>query len=827
MKGTPEKGNVLGIDFGTTYTFVIKCTKDRMGELHPIGDNKLELYENTSKEGGDVIKYSNGIRTVIGYSDKKGWKIGGKAIEFDRENSGEMKICFNLKEKLLMIAKELPNVLDSKNNQPATQKNQDDQEKLGYIDKRIRELEEIEERIDAWINKCIQEGKMEIKDLDEKYGYVFNVNGNDKFYNAIKLTKIFFNLLFNCDGVCTNEQDPMEIKSKSSIFNLVDFHDVECIVIGAPAADMGTDDKATCYSEVILQGILCYIAKNILGLEKIEGKDLLVIPEPQLAGKAFIAEKHIQELCDGEQLLVIDIGGGTTDFAVLAKDKGKYFAPIPASGDIEIAGNRFDMELEDCVKKNYNTNGENFSNESVRTAKEQLFLTKSSTKIKYLVEVNKEKEEYRADKERSTKDKIYNAYLKHGRRTEIKSKDGVRPYGVIWAEGHDEGIDNDSYNKENFKNLVNYYQELFNDQADLLVEELKKYVNMSEKVKKLKWKGLKVLFVGGSSRMKELCEELCEKGLGLNKVGNEEEGYRWYKCEGYQQCEIHCYFNEAWENEASKLTCANMIAIGAVRFAQDQLSTNSNNAIYSVPTLLLGIPIFENDKEVGMNYYPLISQDMKNGVFENLKEYISKEKKEVDFNVSNWPYVFRYNMEKEKCVRFIILRQVQSTTNIQWNKIGENYVKFPRRNHQYYAFDASRIAESICDESKDYCVLFLADRPQGGKLAIFVCILKKKCSKNDEKYLVTKYNYGTPNGSDDKIANLRAFKNSKVGAQLIGTNRYCKRYSPYGNPLGEESGDQQGGLSGRQYSIQKWANSERYGWILKKQEVSNHAGDGK
>ena len=122
MKGTPEKGNVLGIDFGTTYTFVIKCTKDRMGELHPIGDNKLELYENTSKEGGDVIKYSNGIRTVIGYSDKKGWKIGGKAIEFDRENSGEMKICFNLKEKLLMIAKELPNVLDSKNNQPATQK---------------------------------------------------------------------------------------------------------------------------------------------------------------------------------------------------------------------------------------------------------------------------------------------------------------------------------------------------------------------------------------------------------------------------------------------------------------------------------------------------------------------------------------------------------------------------------------------------------------------------------------------------------------------------------------------------------------------------------
>ena len=192
MKGTPEKGNVLGIDFGTTYTFVIKCTKDRMGELHPIGDNKLELYENTSKEGGDVIKYSNGIRTVIGYSDKKGWKIGGKAIEFDRENSGEMKICFNLKEKLLMIAKELPNVLDSKNNQPATQKNQDDQEKLGYIDKRIRELEEIEERIDAWINKCIQEGKMEIKDLDEKYGYVFNVNGNDKFYNAIKLTKIFF-----------------------------------------------------------------------------------------------------------------------------------------------------------------------------------------------------------------------------------------------------------------------------------------------------------------------------------------------------------------------------------------------------------------------------------------------------------------------------------------------------------------------------------------------------------------------------------------------------------------------------------------------------------
>lgn len=140
--------------------------------------------------------------------------------------------------------------------------------------------------------------------------------------------------------------------------------------------------------------------------------------------------------------------------------------------------------------------------------------------------------------------------------------------------------------------------------ANKLAEKLQEYVNKTEVVKKLKWNGLKVLFVGGSSRMKELCEELCEKGLGLNKVGNKEEGYRWYKGEGNQQCEIHCYFNEAWENEASKLTCANMIAIGAVRFAQDQLSKNSDNAIYSVPTLLLGIPIFENDKEVGMNYYP-------------------------------------------------------------------------------------------------------------------------------------------------------------------------------------------------------------------------------
>ena len=146
--GTQEKNAVLGIDFGTTYTFVIKSTSDSKGELSAIGE---KLYEIAPEGAGTTIKYSNGIRTVIGYSDEYGWKIGGKAIEFDRKNSGKMKICFNLKEKLLMIAKELPNVLDSKNNQPATQKNQDDQEKSGYIDKRIRELEEIEERIDDLI----------------------------------------------------------------------------------------------------------------------------------------------------------------------------------------------------------------------------------------------------------------------------------------------------------------------------------------------------------------------------------------------------------------------------------------------------------------------------------------------------------------------------------------------------------------------------------------------------------------------------------------------------------------------------------------------------
>lgn len=823
MKGTQEKKDVLGIDFGTTYTFVIKSTSDGDGKLYPIGENS-ELYENISEEGGDIIKYSNGIRTVIGYSNECGWKIGEKAIK----NQTKMDICFNLKEKLLMIAKELPNVPDAQKNQDA-QKSQDDQEKSGYIAKRISELEEIEERIDNWINSCIKVGEMEIEDRYKKYGYVFNINGIETFYNAIKLTKIFFNLLFNCEGECDRNQDPMVTKQKpKGSFNVDSFDDVKCIVIGAPAENMGTDDKAIYYSEVILQGILCYVIKNILGLKNIEGKDLLVIPEPQLAGKAFIAEEHMQELCDGKQLLVIDIGGGTTDFAVLQKSEGKYFAPIPASGDIEIAGNCFDKALVECVEESHKeAERENFADESVRTAKEQLFLTKQSSEIKNL-----------AEKNNKAKDEIYKDYLDHGRRTVIVDKN-KKGYGIVWEDKHKKGITHDIYDGMYFKKLELKYGDtnFFYKYSGSLVEKLRKYVNTPEVGKNLKWEDLKVLFVGGSSRMKELCEELCEKGLGLNKVGNEEEGYRWYKCEGNQQCEIHCYFNEAWENEASKLTCANMIAIGAVRFAQDQLSKNSDNAIYSAPTLFIGIPTFKKNEKgkkrepeiEGMEYYLLLSQEIKNGAAANLDYYTWRDgrttKSESKPFKNFFPLRISYECKTEENIKetkedkedievinFVILKNIISplTENEQMEMIqlGDNYYKrFPTKG--WYSFNVN--IKNIQVENGKYRAYFLADTPQGKETAVFVLLSRQATDQQKDRYpnrIVTGYNYKFSYENKWGEGALE----TRLG-NLYGVSACCKRYILYRRNNTER-------FNGKRYSI--FANlKDGYGWITGNNKNNN------
>ena len=786
MSGTQEKEAVLGIDFGTTYTFVIKGYINNTEEqLFPIGG---DLYEDTQEGGaGDILKYSNGIRTVIGYSEKYGWSIGRVAIE--RFKKGEIDrddMYYNLKKDLLNICKVL-------------------QKNSGWsVDK-----------VAGWIEEQNNSTK-------EEYGHRFGSASESKYYNAIELAKRFFELLFNNNGECYAENS---INGKrKDLFSMNKFDDIKCIVIGTPAAGKGADEKTTYYSEVVLKDILDHINK-ILKLD-LAAKDMRVIPEPQLAGKAFIAEGRLA-LGKGEQLLVIDIGGGTTDFAVLMRKGDIYIAPVSPKGDIPIAGDVFDNVLENCITENYtNAKKARFAHEAIRQAKEELFLTKNSSKIENL---GKQALKENPSPVVNLKDEIkviYEEYRTQGRRTAVQATEGGRPYGVCWNIEHRKGLTGDGYVDVDFSHAP-VYNVPFTKRAEELAESLKEYILDLKKAGELNWAKLKVLFVGGSSRMKELCYTLCEIGLGLK---SDTEKIKWSKQVGNKDVPINVSGLVLQEKE-SNLTCANMIAIGAVCFAQDQLSTNTNNAIYSVPTLLLGIPIFDESsgKEVGMNYYPLISQNMKNGVFKNLKAHVAN--KEIVIDVSQWPYVFRYNMDKEKCIKFIILKQVQSTTNIQWDKIEGNYVKFPRGNHQYYAFNASRIEKSICDELKNYYVLFLADRPQGGRLAIFVCILKKNCDKNDEQYEIIKYNYGTPNDLDEGIANVEKFKNSEVGAQLIGTQRYGKRYLPYGKTEESKSGDQPKGLSGRRYSIQnsiqKWANSEGYGWILKKQEVSNHAGDGK
>ena len=760
MKGTQEKKAVLGIDFGTTYTFVIKGygIDSEREQLDYIGG---ELYENTSKEGGDVIKYSNGIRTVIGYSDEKGWKIGQDAISLkdDIDDKGDWKfpIYFDLKKGLLNIAKEL----------------QDDKSNLNNL-----------KDFEKWLS-C--EGNDEKK---EKYGFSFKEGGKKKFFSAIDLAKKFFELLF-----------------KHDIFNV--FNDIKCVVMGAPSADMGIIDKSTCYNAVILQDILSYIAQEILGL-KIDEKDMLIIPEPQLAGKAFIAEEQMPELCDGEQLLVVDIGGGTTDFAVLERKGNQYIAPCASRGDIEIAGNCFDKALETCITMNDpRAEGKHFTVEARRIAKEELFLTKQSSKIQNLAEKNKK-----------TEDEIYKDYLDHGRRSVIKDRDGEK-YGVYWKKKHKEGIPHDGYKQDAdnhvfddlqieyellFKNLI--YDETSEVPRGLAVN-LREYVNDIPK-DILKWGKLKVLFVGGASQMKELCKLLCEKGLELKQEGNQ-----WYKYKNGEKFKVTCYPDETWvsqDKKESQLTCANMIAIGALLFAEDQLLENKSNAIYSVPTLFIGIPTFENRYLKQMEYHPLISQEMKNGVFTNLYSFtecngnITKEKEDIFAILS-----FTYNYDIEKCIHFKILKRVMSPMDQDKHGLiqmpdGNYYMVFPKDNY-YYKFHIGNDQEDIvCKTNREYIVYFLADSPQGKEASVFVLLSKRSSEKEQKKnpeLIVAGYDYRFPDGINQENCVFAKELNN-----LYGTRNYCKQYV-FHNREDKEL------IKGKPYSISAKANKDGYGWKIK------------
>lgn len=766
---------VLGIDFGTTYTFVVK--KDNEGGISAISS---ELYEAPIFDGtGDVLKYSNGIRTVIGYSDVYGWKIGQKAIELKNslKDKNEFNIFYNLKKSLLNICMDLRETDENINN--------------GTFLSDIKALEKL-------------------GNDKNRYGHEFKVDGKPKFFNAIELTKIFFNLLFNCNGECGKGKDPYTYCFRIRDIN---YNDIKCIVIGAPASDMDITNTSTNYSDKILPQIL-YDIRNILNLDgKIVDKDLMVVPEPQLAGMAFVADEGMPKLKYGEQLLIIDIGGGTSDFAVLEnKDKanGTITAPFQALGNIEIAGKTFDEELEICLKEKYSVvRNDHFDCELLRRAKEELFLAKYSSKLEAIRSVNQ------WDDEETT----YEKYLFSGRRSVISSNEQPTNYCcIVYNDRHKVGIKGDGYtdNCFDFEDPVRYDTK-FIGICDALAKKLKAYItdNTSHR-QKLNIKNLKVLFVGGSSQMAELRDTMCKKGLGL-KFEDKQWKYTEYGCSHT----VPVFFIGNNLKKKSELTYANMIAIGAAAMAEEQLSYGSNT-INSVPDIWLGIPIYDNNGNLAKTeYYPLLSQNIKNGIFNNIKKctIAGKDIEFEDREIGCLPWELEYDPDiDKKGVQFKLLREVQSPTSTQdLVRLGDNgrwYMQFPRNIGQYYEFHLQKDKlNEICNNGT-FTVCFLADKPQGHGVAVFVCFSSKCELKNGTYYfdgkqvktfrVVDMYDYRFPKKTD-------AGPNVKGSVEgIYGIRCYCKKYVFFdGNNNNKDR------FKGCNYSISMNSGKDGYGWKCK------------
>ena len=784
---------VLGIDFGTTYTFVIKGYKRDDGQegFSVVGEH---LYESPEAGGkGDVLRFSNGIRTVIGYSDKLGWKIGQKALahkdDLGEDGDRTFDIYFELKRALLNICKAMEPTGENVNN-------------------------------GRYISAL---GDLSVHDYKEEFGHTFIVKGKKTYYNAIELTKIFLNLLIFNDGECGPDDKPKECKN--AIFNYITFDDVNCIVMGAPSDDMKIHNTSQRYSDNVLPEILEYLNGRLE--VNLEEKNLLVIPEPQLAGEAFVADHLMPKLESGkgdeqEQLLIIDIGGGTSDFAVLEKisenenDEGKIIAPFPSQGNIDIAGKNFDAALEKCIKDKYAYLSGRFDDESIRHAKEELFLTKKSPKIKSWID-SKIEPLSPETKINDVANEIYKKYLESGRRTAIKDKWERRYYCVVYNDKHIHGVDFDGYDSEEYDFTDSAkYEDVYEDKCKELAEKLKAYVDKNRK--KLNLKKLKVLFVGGSSQSRELRNTLLSKGLGLYQKGD-----KWYYMdESSNEYPIYDYCLETGRQKesslTSSLTCANMIAIGAVRLAEDQLAKESTIYAYSVPSLWLGIPIFKNGKLTCKEYYPLISQDMKNGIFMNLKKYTvfgNGEVKAEDRTIRNLPWCLTYNIQEDKGgILFNILKEVISPQNtdglIQFDKNEPWYIEFPR-NNRYYKFTINEKKRHKVCVNEEYDAYFLADKPKGKPIAIFVCISKKCKEKNGKYYfddndskpiqperIVNRYDYNFPNPSN--IENVQFDGNLQY---FYGIKDYCKKYA-----FNEEENK----FKGEPYSIYSKVDKDGYGW---------------
>lgn len=695
----------LGIDFGTSYTFIVK--KNSAGNIEVINES---LYENFFG-GYKPLTASSGIRTVIGYGGKncsgdRKWVIG---IEVDAEIC-DKNICRGLKTKIR-------NVFKCRNRTYA----------VNHGMQYVASIEDIP--------------------TDEHFGcYFYESDGSRFFMDAITLAKAFFYRALQEDDNYTTIQD------------------VDRIIVGVPADELDRENGISSHDYNN-----CVVTKIFEEVKKVINKEVEVKigSEPVLAANAYV-KNHPDWSNVGDYILVVDIGGGTADFALIKRIEDGYIQAVASKGGTNPAGEDFDMTLRELLQE---STGSEFNENAIIATKERLFMPFSKYKLSNWL-VGAEAEDG------------YNDYCQSGRRIKIRDKNN-QEYTVSFDANHDGGT----------PNCIHYVSK-FQDQCNKLIKRIVSYVN--DATNNLKGQRLlegnsipisSLMFVGGTCNM-DLLREAIILGLGINQDIVTKE----YT---YNGTPIDYLFWETRDSSEIKLTGSNMIAIGAA-FHGEPIFSNSTNSRKN--------NILENSKtsrEIAMSIsdiYIMVKSGSDYDEYLILSQYLKNNGNDERIDNENWPLVFNC-AENESKLEFKIKVGLSEDKYIIYPTGKKNYsIGLPQNK----AIDVVFFADSSCRE-----------------LVLFGCLIDKEIKAR--MYKVKSYDFKCLETNESIVINE---------VEGVRANRKNFRLYPIKNPSEEElegvpvmeekkevTGRMKKTKSARYYSI--ITNKLDFGWEIIKKESEN------
>ena len=665
---------VLGIDFGTSYSFIVKLSEsDGKERVELFGKDLYEAPRSANAAvGGDAsfyLKHSKGIRTWIALTHDGRWIVGKKNIEAALENKTVSKenVCRNIKDLLRNCTE------------------------------------------NAILNKSVDCGK--------KFTWTNDETGKkeSEYYTGIKLATEFFKGI-----VQSNKNNLISVKTD----------DINMIVIGAPACEVQIKEQAgkdsfvyhANLTEKVLPGI-----RDALGLDPKRIK-MSVWPEPILAGFAYRKLGAIGKEQDLGRTLVIDIGGGTSDFAIVENRNGKFSLFKQSGGGLLPAGDAFNENLCNVIRTQFNDVKIDENDPGLENAKEELFLSPYSPRFE-------SSETGKTD---------YRAYYERGRRSVIPARIGSESKILRIAFDKDSlsGVPGDVGNGERWDvqstaiwDTKDGFREVF-DRFKINFQEFWKYIiGLKEpSAEKMEEMFQSVFFVGGTCAMFPLRYRICRDLLGLHTVKDSKTGkvVRWIR-KGSQK-EVEVVFPEL--ESGSYLSCSNTIALGAAYFGAYLLQKGDPVGLEfaDIPELWLRLPQTPD--------YPLLSEQfMQNG---------SRMEGEplpciIDFEAGERP-------------QFQIVR-----------KKGGKEVVYPRGGNYYGALPPRSL------RGKRYAALLLADYEVSG-VVIYVCYFDPDGNPDLKRNRVTDYVYKFRDKSQLRLSETELGEAFSCGISAIGKSGYCRRY---------------------------------------------------